>query len=86
MCDSYTCAGDLFAMVSTNANEAEEARAPRAIVADTTACTCCLNACGSPVRGPGTLMGCPREIVGRLPTFALSYKENEYFLNGSQQL
>lgn len=35
LCDSYTCAGDLFAVVSTNANEAEEVRLLSAIVADT---------------------------------------------------
>lgn len=45
------------------------------------ACTCSTIAYGSLVRGPGTLMRCPREILDRLPTFVLTYKENEYFLN-----
>lgn len=37
------------------------------------ACTCSIIACGSLVRGPGTLMCCPRETLDRLPTFVLTY-------------
>lgn len=44
------------------------------------ACTCSIIAYGSLVRSPETPMRCPREILDRLPTFVLTYKENEYFL------
>lgn len=86
MCDSCTCAGDLFA----NANEAEEARLLSAIMVDihTTApaCTRSGNACDSAVKGPGTLMACVEETVDQLLTYMLSYKENGCFLDSAQQL
>lgn len=45
------------------------------------ACICSINACDSTVKGPGTLMGCLREIVDQLLAFVLSYKEKDYFLD-----